>query len=34
MEPAEPMIWIAVDAMGDDDAPGNIVDGALAVTRR
>jgi phosphate acyltransferase len=27
------MIWIAVDAMGGDDAPGPIVDGALAATR-
>ena len=28
-----PMIWIAVDAMGGDDAPGHIVDGALAAAR-
>jgi phosphate acyltransferase len=27
------MIWIAVDAMGGDAAPGHIVDGALAATR-
>src|SRR5882724_12416945 len=27
------MIWIAVDAMGGDEAPRNIVDGALAATR-
>jgi glycerol-3-phosphate acyltransferase PlsX len=27
------MIWIAVDAMGGDAAPENIVDGALAATR-
>lgn len=27
------MIWIAVDAMGGDDAPHHIVDGALAATR-
>jgi len=27
------MIWIAVDAMGGDFAPGQIVDGALAATR-
>src|SRR4249920_4263413 len=27
------MIWIAVDAMGGDDAPRHIVDGALAATR-
>ena len=27
------MIWIAVDAMGGDDAPRNIVDGALAAAR-
>ena len=27
------MIWIAVDAMGGDDAPGPIVDGALAAAR-
>lgn len=27
------MIWIAVDAMGGDDAPHNIVDGAVAATR-
>ncbi|MGE3512311.1 MAG: phosphate acyltransferase PlsX [Vicinamibacterales bacterium] len=27
------MIWIAVDAMGGDEAPANIVDGALAATR-
>jgi glycerol-3-phosphate acyltransferase PlsX len=27
------MIWIAVDAMGGDDAPRPIVDGALAATR-
>lgn len=27
------MIWIAVDAMGGDEAPGHIVDGALAATR-
>src|SRR5436190_3450327 len=27
------MIWIAVDAMGGDDAPRNIVDGALAAVR-
>ena len=27
------MIWIAVDAMGGDTAPGQIVDGALAATR-
>ena len=24
------MIWIAVDAMGGDDAPRQVVDGALA----
>ncbi len=28
------MIWIAVDAMGGDFAPGHIVDGALAAVRR
>jgi glycerol-3-phosphate acyltransferase PlsX len=27
------MIWIAVDAMGGDHAPGHIVDGAVAATR-
>lgn len=27
------MIWIAVDAMGGDEAPHHIVDGALAATR-
>ncbi len=27
------MIWIAVDAMGGDNAPGHIVDGAVAATR-
>lgn len=27
------MIWIAVDAMGGDEAPGRIIDGALAATR-
>ena len=27
------MIWIAVDAMGGDEAPRNIVDGALAAAR-
>jgi len=27
------MIWIAVDAMGGDDAPGHVVDGALSATR-
>jgi glycerol-3-phosphate acyltransferase PlsX len=27
------MIWIAVDAMGGDQAPGPIVDGAIAATR-
>src|SRR4029079_12124034 len=27
------MIWIAVDAMGGDAAPGHIVDGALAAVR-
>jgi glycerol-3-phosphate acyltransferase PlsX len=27
------MIWIAVDAMGGDEAPGHIVDGALAAAR-
>ena len=27
------MIWIAVDAMGGDDAPRHIVDGALAAAR-
>jgi len=27
------MIWIAIDAMGGDEAPGHIVDGALAATR-
>jgi glycerol-3-phosphate acyltransferase PlsX len=27
------MIWIAVDAMGGDTAPGLVVDGALAATR-
>ncbi len=27
------MIWIAVDAMGGDYAPAQIVDGALAATR-
>ena len=27
------MIWIAVDAMGGDDAPGHVVDGALAASR-
>jgi len=27
------MIWIAVDAMGGDSAPGHIVDGAVAATR-
>src|SRR4051812_26595833 len=27
------MIWIAVDAMGGDFAPGHVVDGALAAAR-
>jgi len=27
------MIWVAVDAMGGDDAPQNVVDGALAAAR-
>jgi glycerol-3-phosphate acyltransferase PlsX len=27
------MIWIAVDAMGGDDAPAHVVDGALAAAR-
>ena len=27
------MIWIAVDAMGGDEAPRNIVEGALAAVR-
>src|SRR5262250_2805548 len=27
------MIWIAVDAMGGDEAPRNVVDGALAAVR-
>jgi fatty acid/phospholipid biosynthesis enzyme len=27
------MSWIAGDAMGGDDAPGNIADGALAAAR-
>src|SRR5258706_11928845 len=27
------MIWVAVDAMGGDDAPGHVVDGALAAAR-
>jgi phosphate acyltransferase len=27
------MIWIAVDAMGGDQAPGHVVDGALAAVR-
>jgi phosphate acyltransferase len=27
------MIWIAIDAMGGDDAPGVVVDGALAAAR-
>src|SRR2546428_6147435 len=27
------MIWIAVDAMGGDEAPAHIVDGALAAAR-
>ena len=27
------MIWIAVDAMGGDEAPRNIVEGALAAAR-
>jgi glycerol-3-phosphate acyltransferase PlsX len=27
------MIWIAVDAMGGDNAPGHVVDGALAASR-
>src|SRR5712691_6534943 len=27
------MIWIAVDAMGCDDAPRHVVDGALAAAR-
>src|SRR3954469_22125482 len=27
------MIWIAVDAMGGDDAPRQVVDGALAAVR-
>ena len=31
--PAPDMIWIAVDAMGGDDAPGHVVDGALAASR-
>ena len=27
------MIWVAVDAMGGDDAPGRVVDGALSAVR-
>ena len=27
------MIWIAVDAMGGDDAPRHVVDGAVAASR-
>jgi glycerol-3-phosphate acyltransferase PlsX len=27
------MIWIAIDAMGGDHAPGVVVDGALAAVR-
>ena len=27
------MIWIAVDAMGGDQAPGHVVEGALAAAR-
>lgn len=27
------MFWVAVDAMGGDDAPGRVVDGALAAAR-
>jgi glycerol-3-phosphate acyltransferase PlsX len=27
------MIWIAVDAMGGDEAPGHVIDGALAAAR-
>src|SRR5262245_41084325 len=27
------MMWVAVDAMGGDAAPGSIVDGAVAATR-
>jgi glycerol-3-phosphate acyltransferase PlsX len=27
------MLWVAVDAMGGDHAPGSVVDGALAATR-
>jgi len=27
------MLWVAVDAMGGDDAPGRVVDGALAAAR-
>jgi glycerol-3-phosphate acyltransferase PlsX len=27
------MIWIAVDAMGGDDAPSHLVDGALDAVR-
>src|SRR6185295_384456 len=29
----QPMIWIAVDAMGGDYAPHHVVDGALAAAR-
>ncbi len=28
------MIWIAVDAMGGDEAPGHVVEGAIAATRQ
>ena len=28
------MIWIAVDAMGGDEAPRHVVDGAIAATRQ
>src|SRR5262249_37184813 len=31
--PKPEMIWIAVDAMGGDEAPSHIVDGALAAAR-
>src|SRR5262245_13966190 len=31
--PFQSMIWIAVDAMGGDAAPSQIVDGAVAATR-
>ena len=27
------MFWIAVDAMGGDDAPRHVIDGALAAVR-